>query len=91
MKYYECHVTVVDGNVYNMTSVGSPDWKYSEISDDIVLGPGMKSYLTRHYPEGALKTARKDLKELVSALRLVGEKVKRAKIELVLIDEVYDV
>lgn len=91
--YYECHVTVdkfhkFDEYIMQLVLNNDPDWKFSNITDDIVLGPGPKMYATANFPtEIGIKQCKENLAECVLKLKHLGLQVVRYKIECVVFDE----
>ena len=65
-------------------------WKYSEISDDIILGPGKNLYLTTHIGKGRkLEWVEEYLDTVVNGIILQGIPVIRSKIEVVVRDKIF--
>jgi hypothetical protein len=86
--YYELHITV-ESNLALKSEIENTAWKFSQITDDPILGPGPKMYATIHKDAVNIKEVRKSLDEMVEYIRLKGFNVLRKKIELVLLDEIY--
>lgn len=79
--YHELHITYL-GNEAMVKG-----WTNSAIDGDIVLGAGMKRYLTRHEPDSAPQVVMiNEMEKLAESLSVSGRKVLRTKIERVLYD-----
>ncbi len=92
--YYELHVTIEEplekaGEVRRaVEDYPGYTWKFSRISDDIVLGPGMKMYATTHINESLGESyCILCLDYLRDFLISKGYNVVRAKIEHVILDK----
>jgi hypothetical protein len=87
-KYYECHITVEDGCKDLMEKeLLNTCWKFSQITDDLILGPGNKMYATAHFSlASGIKPVRTELDTMAGILEAAGLNVVRRKIELVLYD-----
>ena len=85
-EYYECHVTFT----LPTASHGRPpipNWKFSAIDGDPVLGAGVKCYLTRQFKASReLDDVITDLEEVANELRRNKISVLRTKVELVVYD-----
>jgi hypothetical protein len=87
--YYECHITLIVPPLMLVPSIleEKTGWKFSRIDGDPVLGPGVKSYLTRHYPDHLPEVEVKaHLADAVEMVRHLGFEVLREKIEVVIHD-----
>lgn len=47
--YYECHITLIGDPKFIELLLSGDSWKYSSISGDINLGPGVKCYATKQF------------------------------------------
>ncbi len=95
--YYECHITFFAfGPQPELPAFleKNTGWKYSQIDGDPVLGPGVKCYLTKHYPaatDTSHQAAESDriiglMGKAADYVRECGMDVLRQKIELVIYD-----
>lgn len=88
-EYYECHITFERPK--DATIIELPNWKFSCIDGDPILGKGVKSYYTRHYNTAFLPAQMvmemERLKPIIEAQP--GHRVLRTKVELVVHDTRY--
>ena len=54
VPYFEAHITVTykttgDDHLFKKRCDAREGWTFSHISGDIILGPGVKMYGTKHY------------------------------------------
>lgn len=88
MMDFECHITCRLSDAEKAADiVASTRWKTSEIARDPVLGDDTHFYLTTH--DSSVEDMFANMNAAVRALRLVGVKVLRAKIEATIHDERY--
>ena len=88
-KYYECHITLIAKPESKTHLEKETGWKFSIIDGDPLLGDGIKSYLTRHYPKTMSEAdIIKEMKYASDICIVHGFDVLRAKIELVLYDDI---
>lgn len=86
--YFELHITVEGTNQTDMkTVVETSGWAFSNITDDVELGPGPKMYATIQLPIQNVKLIEKALNRMVDELQLFGHNVVRKKIECVVYDK----
>lgn len=90
-QYYEVHITFKTPSkeaAEAFTKKKAPTWTFSAIDGDIILGAGIKCYLTKHFN---IRTTEDDvLEELNNTAKNIdcmGIDVIRKKIELVVYDE----
>lgn len=80
--YHELHITYLGEPAPEFRG-----WSQSTIDGDIILGEGPKRYLTHHAagtaPQALLID---DMERIADALRAIGRRVLRTKVELVLYD-----
>lgn len=80
--YYEVHITLVTDKIPDLKS-----WSYSKIDKDIVLGEGVKSYLTKHFTKHkTVEEITLELEQAKEELIQKGFTVLRTKIESVIYD-----
>lgn len=96
--YYECHITFTfiwhDTTDLKALIERDTGWKWSQIDGDPVLGPGRKTYLTKHFPASTntshtMADAEPVVAKMAKAaayLRGCGLEVLREKVELVIYD-----
>ena len=88
--YYELHITINNNGERQKLkeTVEREGWKFSNITDDIVLGEGEKLYATIHVScDLGIKATRLILDNLTDMLIAAGFPVIRKKIECVVYDE----
>lgn len=88
-EYYECHITIAstvpDDVQKKVKEIG---WLFSAIDGDPNLGPGVKCYATRQFPDRIpLVEVERYLREAAQCLKWDGFAIRRLKIERVLLDE----
>lgn len=87
--YFEAHITITSEDQSKAEVIAvSQGWHLSRIADDEVLGPGVKTYLTKSTPE--FKRLHDNMMWVVNALIINGVRVLRYKIESALIDVVIE-
>ena len=89
--YYECHITfkaVIPSLAESFVEMLK--WKFSMISGDPIQGAGTRCYATRHFRASrAIGDVLKDLNKAADQLHgIVGIRVTRRKIEMVLHDHI---
>jgi hypothetical protein len=87
-KYYECHVTMLGDPKEIRPLVEQTKWKFSAIDGDPVLGDGIKCYATMFYNNKMHEIdVLKRLEGTADYLEIMGVKVIRRKVELVIYDD----
>ncbi len=87
---YECHVTVScpEPRVKDLqTIIESVGWSFSKIAGDPLLGASVFCYATHHYDD--LRDAISYSIAMSQSLQMAEFNVRRRKVELVMMDEVY--
>lgn len=86
--YYECHLTIEGDRELARDAVMLTGWKFSSIDGDIVTGPGVRHYATRHYKSSL------PVEHVLERLHLCGDyiaergvSVVRRKVEHVIYDD----
>jgi|WetSurMetagenome_2_1015567.scaffolds.fasta_scaffold633112_2 hypothetical protein len=85
--YYECHITFVAPKQNGKELEELTQWKFSQIDGDPVLGSGIKSYLTKHYPARITTDfIISQMDDIAIQMLNFNYEVLRQKIELVVYD-----
>lgn len=94
-QYYECHITIDTTQLDPVSMAGlqyeieNKGWGYSNITDDLILGPGAKAYATKHLNKKIpMVGAHARTERMANHLHSLGFKVNRVKIEMVVYDAI---
>lgn len=89
-QYYEVHITFTASTkafAKYLQERHAQSWTFSAIDADIILGEGVKFYLTKHYNKRKGELAiMKELNDVANAMSQMSN-IIRKKIELVVYDE----
>jgi hypothetical protein len=85
-EHYECHITL-QNVVGAKEAIEKMGWKFSKIDGDPVLGVGVKSYATKHFPKSiGAGMAVSYVRDAATKLLDDGLIVLREKVEVVIYD-----
>lgn len=94
-QYYECHITIDITQLDEVRKMGleyeikDRGWSYSNITDDPILGPGVKAYATKHLNKKMpMVGVHERTERMANHLHGIGFKVNRVKIEMVVYDAI---